>query len=137
MAPIAASIVSLSSDGKAVIHHNTKELLDDGSLSTLFYAYQADKKEEEHKETEVDDTEIKTKEDGKLVSEEEISLGDVEWPACKQKVTFLKSLADVVPDALLVNAMGGQWPKLFWTICLLGFIINQIADTMQMWWLGW
>ncbi|KAI0932658.1 hypothetical protein AcW1_000283 [Taiwanofungus camphoratus] len=121
--PIADFVVSLGTDGR---------VLSQGSLSKALAKNQKLSKEivEDRQETEKADQEIDQPEmnpeakkgDGKLIMEEEVSVGHIGWPAMK---LFFASLA-------------GGHQFLFWLCCLGGLLLSElISDVVHIWFLGY
>ncbi|KAF7440791.1 hypothetical protein PC9H_001139 [Pleurotus ostreatus] len=57
---------------------------------------------------------------GKLIAEEEIAVGHVEWPILKK----------------YFDSVGGKYPLLFYAVLIGGYILNQAIFTFLTWFLG-
>ena len=50
---------------------------------------------------------------------------------------MLVSVASLFTDGLLLNALGGAWPILFWFQYILTGMVSEALDNFEMWWLGY
>ncbi|KAF9233710.1 hypothetical protein BU15DRAFT_90237 [Melanogaster broomeanus] len=114
-------VVSLGLNGRVVSQGSISEAIEKDELLAAAVA-----KEQEilEPEVEVDNRQEVKKEDkasGKLVMAEEISVGHVSWAAFK----------------LYLAALGGRHGLLFWIFFIGFFMISNLANTLQTWFLGY
>ncbi|KIJ62401.1 hypothetical protein HYDPIDRAFT_94464 [Hydnomerulius pinastri MD-312] len=119
--PVAQFVVSLGSNGRIRSQGSISEAI---SKDEALAAEVAKEQEILKKEVEVIEGQEVKKEDkpsGKLVVSEEISEGHVSWAAFK----------------LYLAALGGAHNLFFWVLFLGLFVINNLANTVQTWFLGY
>ena len=134
--PIADFVVSLGTDGR--IHSQgtlTKALETDKELaSEVMEQAEHDKAEEAVEDIGIETTERQKK--GKLVVEEEVSMGQVGWSACKCQRCSRATFTHLSTVQLFLGALGGEHPIVFWTTCLGTYVACEIVSTLQVWFLG-
>lgn len=137
--PIADFVVSLGTDGR---------VLSQGSLSKALAKNQKLSKEivEDRQETEKADQEIDQPEmnpeakkgDGKLIMEEEVSVGHIGWPASTSSKVPLKQVTNRISVKLFFASLAGGHQFLFWLCCLGGLLLSElISDVVHIWFLGY
>lgn len=94
-----------------------------------------DAKVEEATEEPVPDTTERERK-GKLVVEEEVSMGQVGWSACKYQRNVRGYVTNFSAVRLFLGALGGEHPIAFWTTCLGLYVACEIMSTLQIWFLG-
>ncbi|EMD36164.1 hypothetical protein CERSUDRAFT_84254 [Gelatoporia subvermispora B] len=121
--PIADFVVSLSSNGRIA----SRGALDLALAQNLKLQSELKKEKEElaKAEHEVDPVEPdapapSSAKSGKLVVQEEIAVGHVEWTAFK----------------MYSKAIGGSYPVLFWAWCVGGLFTTNAVVAIQVWFLG-
>ncbi|KAH9836198.1 uncharacterized protein C8Q71DRAFT_761194 [Rhodofomes roseus] len=116
--PIADFVVSLGTDGRV---HSQGTLAGALEASEELASEISEKTKEAGEEVDatIPDTTEKEKK-GKLILEEEVSMGQVGWSAFK----------------LFLGSLGGRHPLIFWMACLGCYLTCEITSTFQVWFLG-
>ena len=133
MRPIADFVVSLGTDGRVHSQGSLTHALEadkDLAAEITEQARQSKAEEEPAPET----TERKQK--GKLIVEEEVSMGQVGWSACKWQMNSRGHVTDYLTVRLFLGALGGEHPLVFWTTCLGTYVACEVMSTLQVWFLG-
>ena len=137
--PIAGFVVALGSDGRILSQGTLSDALakDDKLIDDM------DNKLKDEVDTATSDSDAPSVDDknGKLIVQEEVAVGRVGWKACKfrqpQFILLWRHLYLLCPAVkLLLGALGGNWPILFWIVYLLGSIGVSIGSVLDLWWLG-
>ncbi|KZT69185.1 hypothetical protein DAEQUDRAFT_727082 [Daedalea quercina L-15889] len=119
--PIADFVVSLGTDGRVHSQGSLASALeaDEELASELTEQAKEDRKAEDDINGPETDTAGRERK-GKLIVEEEVSLGHVGWSAFK----------------LFLGALGGHHPLTFWITCLSTYFLCEVTSTIQVWFLG-
>jgi hypothetical protein len=123
ISPIAQFIVSIGSDG-AIKSQGTDidiPLMNDDELSS---EVEIDKEILEHAKEEIPGTQAKGGPPsgvGKLILAEEIAQGHVTWKSVK----------------LFLNALGGDYPLVFFSLWICGFLFAEFVYAFRTWFLGY
>ncbi|KAJ7729547.1 hypothetical protein DFH07DRAFT_850204 [Mycena maculata] len=118
---IAEFVVSLGLDGRVRSQGTISEALAKDEVLAKEVSRDQETLEAAEKEIDTPPPVGESKKDGKLIVAEEIQIGHVSWSALN----------------LYFTGMGGAYPPVFFTMLLLCLLINEVAITMQTWYLGY
>ena len=137
MRPIADCVISLSADGRVQNQVSPNKALESETtaLASEFTQQIPDDKAERSEDAPASDVTERSKK-GKLIVEEEASLGQVSWPACKCLPEVHSSCPHPSLVKLYLSSLGGQHPTIFWVTCLGAYAVCEVLCTWQVWFLG-
>ena len=139
--PIAEFVVSLK-DGRIASQGTLSVALSKNKALVKEAAKDAEALHREEEDVNADDndavegTETK-KSDGKLIVAEEIQEGHLSWNSRMLWVSFICPDAHPSPVKLYLTALGGNHIMLFFVGYLGAYMVQELASTVQTWYLGY
>lgn len=146
--PLADFVISVR-DGRIVSQGSVRDVLTQDKILAEEVKHEEEALELDENEEAVDPDSVDPAEavaavkakDGKLVVAEEVAVGRVSQRACtsplKQFNPAAPVLTTLIPVMLLVAALGGTWPILFWAQYILAAASSDFLMSVEIWWLGY